>query len=141
MFYVDSTVGWRVKDSGINDNVEAYIESTPPEFVSASLGTDGLTYTLTFDENVNIGSGGSAGWLVEWSTAGEVGLTYTSGDGTDTLVYTGDEEVVYGETVADGLDYTQPGDGLEDDAGNDLASFTSESVTNNVEEVVGTLGE
>jgi hypothetical protein len=37
---------------------------------------------------------------------------------------------VTGETIT--LAYTQPGDGIEDIAGNDLASFSGESVTNNV---------
>lgn len=106
-------------------------DTTPPTLSSATIGTDGETFTFVFDENVNIGTGGSSGWSITMSSAGSDTLTYSSGDGTDTLVYTFGTVIDAGETVTAGLDYTQPGDGIEDDAGNDLATIDDASVTNN----------
>ena len=71
------------------------------------------------------------GFSVTMTDAGAIALTYSSGDGTSTLVYTGDVTVQSGDTVSSGLDYTQPGDGIEDADGNDLATFTGASVSNN----------
>lgn len=105
---------------------------TVPTLISATVGPDGQTWTFIFDEPVNIGAGGSGGFAVTMTTAGAISLTYSSGAGTSTLVYTGDVAVGADDTVSSGLDYTQPGDGLEDNAGNDLATFTGAAVTNNV---------
>jgi hypothetical protein len=119
--------GMQLLGSGIHSGVD----TTPPTLSSATIGTDGETWTLAFNENVTIGAGGSGGWAVTMSVAGSVGLTYSSGDGTSSLVYTGDTVVNSGETVSSGLDYTQPGDGIEDTSGNDLANISSHAVTNN----------
>ena len=106
-------------------------DTTAPTLQSATIGTDGETWTLVFDETVNIGSGGNGGWSVTMTTAGSVTLTYSSGDGSDTLVYTGGTTVNSGDTASNGLDYTQPGDGIEDNTGNDLANIDDASITNN----------
>jgi hypothetical protein len=52
-----------------------------------------------------------------------------SGGNSYTLIYYIDRTIGSGETVT--LDYTQPGNGVEDISRNDLATFTGESVTNN----------
>jgi len=113
--------GWTVTVNG----------SAAPTLSSATIGSDGTTWTLVFSEAVTIGSGGSSGFSVTMTNAGAITLTYSSGDGTSTLVYTGDVTVQGGDTVSSGLDYTQPGDGIEDADGYDLASFTGASVSNN----------
>ena len=106
-------------------------DTTAPTLSSATIGTNGTTWTLVFNETVSIGSGGNGGWAATMSTAGAQTLTYSSGGGTSTLVYTGSPTVVSGETVSSGLNYTQPGNGIEDAAGNDLATLTGHAVTNN----------
>jgi hypothetical protein len=108
-----------------------YNAPTAPTLSSATIGDDGTTWTLVFSEVVQIGAGGNSGLAVTMTNAGAVTLTYSSGDGTDTLVYAGDVTVEAGDTVSSGLDYTQPGDGIENSTGYDLGSFTGASVTNN----------
>lgn len=100
-----------------------------PLLSSATIGPDGQTWTLVFDDIMTAGVGGNGGMVATMSGVGTVNLTYSSGDGSNTLVFTGDATVDNGETGT--LAYTQPGDGLEDDAGNDLANFSGETVTNN----------
>ena len=104
---------------------------TPPTLQSVTIGTNGTTWTFVFSESVTFGGGGNGGWAVTMSGAGAVGLTYASGSGTSTLIYTGSPTVGAGETVSAGLDYTQPGDGVEDLSGNDLASIDDAVVVNN----------
>lgn len=73
----------------------------------------------------------SGGWNVTMSVAGAVTLTYSSGSGTASLVYTGAPTVNSGEINTVGLGYTQPGNGIEDAAGNDLPTFSTHLVINN----------
>ena len=107
------------------------VDITPPTISTAAIGTDGVTWTFVFSENVAIGAGGNAGWAVSTSTAGAETLTYSSGAGSNTLTYTGSPTVNSGETITSGLNYTQPTHGITDTAGNDLASIAGASVTNN----------
>ena len=100
---------------------------TPPAFSSASIATDGTTLTVVFGEATVVGSGGSGGMTISVDGGGSQTATYSSGSGTTSLVYT--VPTVYsGETVT--VSYTNPGDGLEDAAGNDVATISAESVTN-----------
>lgn len=105
-------------------------DTTPPTLSTATIGTNGTTWTFVFSETVSVGAGGSAGWAVTMSTAGAETLTYISGSGSATLIYSGSVEVLTGETVSVGLNYTQPGNGIEDAAGNDLANVASHAVVN-----------
>jgi len=103
---------------------------TPPTLTSATIPTTGATISLLASEAITIGTGGNGGWNLDCTTAGtDITMTYSSGDTTDTLVYTLGSTVNSGDTCD--VDYTQPGDGWEDSAGDDLASITSGSVTNN----------
>lgn len=116
--------------SAFNALNDSFSGTNPPVLLSAILGTDGETLTLGFNEVVNIGSGGSGGWDVDASTTGtDISATYSSGDGTTSLVYTLGSTVRDAETVD--VDYTQPGDGIEDNDGTDLTSISSASVINN----------
>lgn len=104
---------------------------TAPTLNTATIGSSGTTITLAFDESVSVGSGGSGGWALTMSGGSAITLTYSSGSGSSSLVYSLSRTVNSGETVSSGLNYTQPGDGIEDSAGNDLANVSSHAVTNN----------
>lgn len=92
-----------------------------PTLTSATIGTNGTTLTLVFDEIVTIGAGGSGGFSF-WTEGGSASVTYSSGSGTDTLVCTLGRTVKSTELFPE-IFYTQPGDGIQDAAGNELASF------------------
>jgi len=101
---------------------------TAPELQSATIASSGDTISLAFNEAVTIGSGGNGGVTITMS-GGAATLTYASGDGGSTLVYDISRTIASGETG--NLDYTQPGDGIEDASGNDLESVSDLTVTNN----------
>jgi hypothetical protein len=107
---------------------------TAPTLTSITIGTNGTSWTFAYSENVT-GSPTSdlcGAYTAAMTTAGAITLTYASGDGTSSVVCTGSPTVNSGDTVANGgVDYTQPGNGIEDTAGNDLASLTDKAVTNN----------
>lgn len=104
---------------------------TAPTLSSATVAANGTTLTLVFDEAVTRGSGyADADLNLDASTTGsDIGLTYVSGDGTNTFVYTIASEIQSGETVD--LDFNGDADSLEDGSGNDLAAIVSGAVTNN----------
>ena len=97
---------------------------TSPTLSSAVV--NGTTLTLGFDELVNATI--NTGFTVTPS-GGAATVAYASGTGTAYLVYTVNRTIANGETMT--LDYTQPGDGIEDTSGNDLANITGETVTVN----------
>jgi hypothetical protein len=105
-----------------------FTDGTAPTLSSATIPAAGDSITLAFNEAVSIGAGGSAGW-VPTLTGGASAMTYASGDGTSSLVYTLARTVEVGETGT--LAYTQPGDGVEDGSGNDLSAIVSAAITNN----------
>ena len=100
---------------------------TAPTFVSATLAANGLSLTIVLSEACTIGAGGSTGFTLV-ATGGNAALTYASGDTTDTFVFTSARALSSTETAT--IAYVQPGNGLEDAAGNDLASFSGVAVTN-----------
>lgn len=99
-----------------------------PTLTTATL-TGSTTLVLSFSEPVSIGSGGNGGFTVSLS-GGAATLTYASGSDTDELTYTVSRPVLYTETGT--LDYAQPGDGLEDSIGTDLASVSGFTITNSI---------
>jgi len=111
---------------------------TAPTVVSAAINTAGTSLTLTMSETCVIGAGGNGGLTISPS-GGAATLTYSSGSGTSSLVYSINRTILSTETVT--RSYTQPGNGIEDSspAGNDLASFTTQSVTNNSTQTGGTI--
>jgi hypothetical protein len=99
-----------------------------PLLVSAAISSDGDSISLTFDQAVTFGAGGNGGVTITPS-GGASTATYSSGDTTDTLVYSLSRTIDFGETVT--LDYTQPGNGIEaDDDNTDVDSFSSQFVAN-----------
>lgn len=111
-------------------------DTTPPTLSSATIGSNGTTFTMVFNESVSIGSGGNSGFVPTLS-AGSPTLSYSSGSGSTTLVYTLSATVNSGVTGT--IAYTQPGNGVEDAAGNDLATFSGTSITNNSTQPAPTL--
>ena len=98
-----------------------------PTLSTATIAAAGTSITFAFNESVNVGTGGNGGWTITPS-GGAATLSYASGDGTSSLVYTISRTIYTGETGT--VSYTQPGDGIEDDEGNDLANITDDAVVN-----------
>lgn len=130
------------KDYSIDSAVASFaytIDPVPTHGGAWTIGTDGVTHTLTgFSEGVSVGAGGSGGFVANM-TGGAVNLTLTTSSfPATTLVFTGDRTVELGETeTGDNGEYTQPGNGIEDSAAQDLVTFTGHTITNNSEQVSG----
>lgn len=103
---------------------------TCPQIVSATIGNDGLTWSFVFNRNMNSGPLPNA-FSVTMTIAGVINLTYSSGDGTNTLNYTGNVIITSGDSVSVGLNYSDTNKSLKDvDYQLILKSFTNFAVTN-----------
>lgn len=102
-------------------------DTTAPTVSSANIDASGLVYTQVHSESVAIGGGGNGG-LVLTASGGAATATYASGSGSTTLTWNLSRAIAQGETVTRA--YTQPGNGIEDLAGNDLATFSGQAVAN-----------
>lgn len=101
-------------------------DATAPTLLSATIASNGTTLTLGFSEPVDTTI--NTGFTL--TPSGEaVTLTYASGSGSNSLVYTVSRAIQQEETAT--ISYVQPGNGIEDAADNDLASFSGSAVTNN----------
>lgn len=108
-------------------------DTTTPTMGSAALASDGRTLTLTASEAVQIGTGGNGGLAISLSG---VTASYVSIVGTTITYYL--SRVVY-STEELTWTYTQPANGIEDLAGNDLATVGSaQAITNNSTQVEST---
>jgi hypothetical protein len=101
-------------------------DTTLPTVVLISTISDGDELRIRFSEEVTFGLGGNGGFTANMS-GGAATLTYASGDGTLALIYTWSRTIE--ETESGTLAYTQPGDGVEDLAGNDLDTFTNFTIS------------
>lgn len=119
----------------ITNNSTEGQDLTAPTLSSATIGSSGTSITLAFSESVLVGIGGNAGFTLSLS-GGSATLSYASGSGSSSLVYNISRTIYSGETGT--ISYTQPGSGIEDAAGNDLASFSNSSITNNSSQVPDT---
>lgn len=104
----------------------AFTDTLVPTLVSATIPSAGTSITLVLSENCDVGAGGNGGWTLNTPTNA---MTYSSGDGTNTYVYTLAATIYDSDTPT--VSYTQPGNGLEDVANNDLATISGAAVTNN----------
>lgn len=123
--------GWEIGavDSATTSwSVGAGADVTTPTLTSSTINAAGTTITRTFSEIVAVGSGGSTGWVLTLS-GGACTSTYSSGSGSSSLVYTLSRTPQLGETGTEA--YTQPGNGIEDSSGNDLATLSGATITNN----------
>lgn len=100
---------------------------TAPTVSSATIATNGNSISYVFSESVEFGAGGISGMTLATNGAA-VTLTYSSGTGTDTLVCATSRTISGTETLT--RSYVQPGNGIMDAAGNYLASFSAQAVTN-----------
>lgn len=100
---------------------------TAPTVSSATIATNGNSISIVFSEAVEFGAGGVDGLTLATNGA-DVDLSYTSGTGTNTLVCATSRTVSSTETLT--RSYVQPGNGIRDAAGNYLASFSAQAVTN-----------
>lgn len=101
---------------------------TAPTISSATINSAGTSLTFAFSESVVATI--STGFTITPTNGGAaVNVSYASGSGTSSLVYTLSRTIKSTETLT--YAYTQPGNGIEDTAGNDLASITSTAITNN----------
>jgi hypothetical protein len=100
---------------------------TPPTLSSFTIQAGGTTAIAAFNESVTHGAGSTGGWTSSLS-GGACTITYASGAPGTTLTYNLGRTVYKGETGT--IAYTQPGNGVEDSAGNDLATVASLSITN-----------
>ena len=106
-------------------------DTTPPSLYSSTISENGTTLTLVFSEIVQQGAGyNDSDWDIDCDVNGnDIPIAYSSGDGTNTHVYTISKTIYSGETCD--IDFNGDANSLEDDAGNDLAAIVSDSVTNN----------
>jgi len=103
--------------------------ASAPVLSSATISPDGETLTLVFDVAVTQGAGYNDGDLnIDSTIAGnDIGVTYVSGNGTTTHVYTLAKPTIYGDTVD--LDFNGDANSLENGSGGDLAAIASGAVT------------
>ena len=104
---------------------------TAPEFSSASIDTTGDETTVVFSENLNDTALGGGEFTLSCTTTGAIGLTYSSGDGTASWVFTNSATVQESGTDTCTVSFDGAANEAEDDAGNDLADFSTQAVTNN----------
>lgn len=104
--------------------------SAAPKITSASILANGTTLQIVFRKAVN----GNAGFTLHGLTGGATGITYASGSGTTTLLYTIDR-TVYATETGGLLDYA-PGDVTSVAAATPLPAFTNRPVVNNSTQVV-----
>jgi len=103
-----------------------FTDEIAPTLSSATIGTNGTTLTLVFSEVVDNYTG--------FSVSPSNTMTYVSGDGTNTLVFTLTTKIEHDATVT--ISYTAGN--VVDQAGtpNALATINGEAITNNTAEVV-----
>lgn len=138
-FDEDVTGAARSQGAGVDVGPYEFTEAgdvTPPVLNSATIQSSGDSIVFAFDENVVIGSGGNGGFTLSLS-GGACTATYSSGDGTSSLTYSLSRTIGLHETGT--YTYTQPTDGIEDGAGNDLVSIGSTSIVNSSTQFQGTV--
>lgn len=119
--------------SAITNGSTQVLDTTAPTVTSAAINSAGTTLTLNASESVVFGAGGNGGITLSMS-GGAVTATYSSGAGATALVYSLSRTIYQGETGT--RSYVQPGNGIEDVAGNDMLSFTAQALTNNSTQVL-----
>ena len=109
----------------------AVADVTAPEWSSTTVSADGDEVTVVFSENLNDTAlgGGEFDLDCDGASGADNVLVYASGDGTATWVFAATSTVQSGESCTTGFDGAA--NEAEDDAGNDLADYGPESVTNN----------
>ena len=105
-----------------------------PTLSTKTISYNGTTLTLVFSEAISTGSADNAAWSLSTS-GGAVTMSYTSGTGSPTIVYTLSRTVLDSETDVT-ISYSGIANGVEDTSGNDLASISNSPVTNDSTQVL-----
>jgi hypothetical protein len=130
---VPSGAGDPLRHPSTGGGVAAGADVTAPTVSTATIGTNGTTLTIGMSETVTR-SGGT--FDVDCTTAGNgITCTYSSGSGSNSMVYTLGTTVNSGDTC--NLDYDGAANGIEDGAGNDLDAITNKDITNNSTQSAG----
>ena len=97
-------------------------DTTDPTVSTVTIAVNGDDVTLAMSEDVT---------ATDWSgfSISGTNLTYASGSGSSTILFTADNTLSAGTKT---LDYDPPVDGVQDGAGNLLAPIDGMAVTNNV---------
>ena len=108
-------------------------DTDPPTITGAVINDNGNSVILTMSEAVKVGEGGSVGFSLIDADSNNYELTFASiNENIITLSHSGCIPSTADFTGVGGLRYTQPVHGIEDSAGNDLATISSTiDVTNN----------
>jgi hypothetical protein len=109
-------------DNWGSDSITVNLDSIVPTLTSVTIASSGLSVVFEFSEAVTE-SGTGSDWTVFNLSGGAVALS-SPNVVSDTITYTMGRKVYQGETLYE-LDYTQPGNGIEDIADNDLASINN----------------
>ena len=118
-----------VADMAVTNNSTVQTDTTPPTLDSATM-VSGTTLRTVWNEPVVLGDDGIDGLNLNTDGSPAITLSVLSGAGTQTLDLRMSREVIASETLT--LDHAEQTDGLADAAGNQVATFSGESVANNV---------
>ena len=118
--------------SAISATSSMQIDGVPPTLASASIASDGARITLSFSETISSTISPYSAIIVTVESVRDV----VSGGGTADMRLSMDLNFAATSGAVVTLSYADPTTGndinaLQDEAGNDLASFTNFSVTNN----------
>jgi hypothetical protein len=105
-------------------SVDGGSDLIPPTLDSADINAAGTTLTAIFSEPVVL----NGAIPTVTSDVAPVTLASPSGGSSDTQTWAASRTIAVGESIF--LSYVQPGDGIEDLAGNDLASVSNVAVAN-----------
>jgi hypothetical protein len=129
--YYDDMEVWTLDASlGQGDTEPSASDTTPPEISgNPTIGSDGETITINFTETVVTTGYDNGDFDLDCSSAGNnIALNSISGSGSS-RTFTSATTIYNGDTC--NLDYTGGADEIEDAAGNDLAQFSDDAMTNN----------
>ena len=106
-------------------------QGDPVPFVNtATINPAGTHVTIVFSETVQIGAGGPNGWVLNMS-GGTITIPAQTPTGTGaTRTYAFSSVRTVGNSETGTIVYTQPGNGIEDLVGGDMATGTGATVTN-----------
>ena len=143
---VDRSISWVANVTGIAldyngsapDIGAEEIDVSPPTVPTVSgipsIAGDGVTVTVTFSEDVVMTGYDANDFDLDCtgtSARNDIGLAYTSGTGTDTIIFTTGATTIYsGDTCTLDFDAAVNADDVEDTTGNDLVTFSDYEITN-----------
>ena len=126
---IQSTAGAVNVSSFSNSAVTNSSTQTTPTLSTATINSAGTSLSLGFSASQTTGASGNSGVTIS-ASGGACSVTYSSGSGSSTYVYTLGRTINLGEVVT--VTYTQPGAGIQNTTGAaNLLSFSGTSVTNN----------